>query len=58
MKNFGHHENLEFLWQRVENMVGKGENACYSHFLLFFLFVPQCFPKPSSLRLLKVQIVW
>ena len=29
---------------RVENTVGKGENAGYQHFLLF----QQCFPKPSS----------
>ena len=42
------------LFGRVENTVGKGENAGYQHFLLF----PQCFPKPSSLGLLKVGIVW
>ena len=28
---------------RLENVVGKGENAGFQHFLLF----PQCFPKPS-----------
>ena len=39
---------------RVENTVGKGENAGYQHFLLF----PQCFPKPSSTGSLKVGIVW
>ena len=39
---------------RVENTVGKGENAGYQHFLLF----PQCFPKPSSLGFFKVGIVW
>ena len=39
------------LYDRVENTVGKGENAGYQHFLLF----PQCFPKSSSL---KVGIVW
>ena len=39
---------------RVENTEGKGENAGYQHFLLY----PQCFPWPSSLRLLKVGIVW
>ena len=33
-----------FLFDRVENTVGKGENAGYQHFLL----CPQCFPKPSS----------
>ena len=31
---------------RVENTVGKGENAGYQDFLLF----PQYFPKPSSLK--------
>ena len=35
---------------RVENAVGKGENAGYQHFLLF----PLCFPNLSSLGLLKV----
>ena len=39
---------------RVENIVGKGENAGYQHFLLF----PQCFQKPSHLGSLKVGIVW
>ena len=42
------------LCERVENTVGKEENAGYQHFLLF----PQCFPKPSFLGLLKVGIVW
>ena len=42
------------LLDRVENTMGKGENAGYQYFLLF----PQCFPKPSSLGLLKVGIVW
>ena len=31
------------LLDRVENTVGKGENAGYQHFLLFSL----CFPNPS-----------
>ena len=31
------------LFDRVENTVGKGENAGYQHFLLF----PWCFPKPA-----------
>ena len=34
------------LFDRVENTVGKGENAGHQHFLLF----PQCFPKPSFKR--------
>ena len=29
-----------FLFDRLENTFGKGENAIYQHFLLF----PQCFP--------------
>ena len=39
---------------RVENIVGKGENADYQHFLL----LPQCFQKDSSYASLKVAIVW
>ena len=31
------------VYDRVENIVGKGENASYQHFLLF----PQCFQKFS-----------
>ena len=41
------------LFDTVENTVGKGENAGHQHFLLF----PLCFPKPSSVRSLKVVIV-
>ena len=36
-------EKSKFVSQRVENMVRKGENAGYQHFLLF----PQCFQKAS-----------
>ena len=32
-------EKLKFDMGRVENIVGKGQNAGYQHFLLF----PQCF---------------
>ena len=32
-------KNLKFVLGRVENIVGKGENTGYQHFLLF----PQCF---------------
>ena len=35
---------LIFLFDRVGNIVGKGENADYQHFLLFL----QCFTKSSS----------
>ena len=44
---------LNFDIGRVENIVGKGENAGYQHFLLF----PQCFQKPSFSGLLKEGIV-
>ena len=40
------------LVDRVENTVGKGENAGYQHFLLFL----HCFP--SSMGLLQVRILW
>ena len=39
---------LKFWFGRVENIVGKGENAGYQHFLLF----PQCFQKSSVFGLL------
>ena len=42
------------IFDRVENTVGKGENAGYQHFLLF----PQCFQKPSSSGSLNVRVVW
>ena len=37
-----------------ENIVGKGENAGYQHFLLF----PHCFQKLSYLEVIKVGIMW
>ena len=43
-----------FVLDRVENIVGKGENAGYKHFLPF----PHCFPRPSSLGSLKVEMMW
>ena len=46
-------EKLKFVSGRVENSMGKGENAGYQHFLLF----PQCFQKVSYTGLLKVVIV-
>ena len=42
------------LFDKVENIVGKGENAGYQHFLLF----PHCFQKASDVGSLKVLIVW
>ena len=47
-------QKLNFVLGRVENIVGKGENAGYQHFLLF----PQCFEKLSFSGSLKVGIVW
>ena len=42
------------LFDKVENTVGKEENAGYQHFLLF----PLCFPNLSYSGLLKVGIWW
>ena len=47
-------EKSKFVLGRVENIVGKGENAGDQHFLLF----PQCFQKASFLGSLRVRIVW
>ena len=44
-------ETLKLVFGRVENIVGKGENAGYQHFLLF----PQCFQKLSLSGSLKSQ---
>ena len=43
-----------FVLDRVENIVGKGENANFQHFLLF----SQCFQKLFYTGLLKIGIVW
>ena len=40
----------EFVFDTVENIVGKGENAGYQHFLLF----PQCFKKVSFPKQFKL----
>ena len=42
--NFNAAQIIEFMLERVENMVGKGENAGYQHFLLF----PHGFQKDPS----------
>ena len=47
-------KKLNFGMGGVENIVGKGENAGYQHFLLF----PQCFQKATFSCSLKVEIVW
>ena len=46
-------EKLKFVFQRVENILGKGENAGYQHFLL----LPQCFQNSTSSGFLKVVIL-
>ena len=46
-------EKLELVLGRVENILRKGENAGFQHFLLF----PQCFQKASFSGSLKVGIV-
>ena len=38
-----------FAFDKVENIVEKGENAGYQHFLLF----PQCFQKSFFLKVVK-----
>ena len=43
----------ELVFDRVENIAGKGENAGGQHFLLF----PQCFQKLSSSSSIKFDIV-
>ena len=47
-------EFINSMFDRAENIVGKGENVGHQHFLLF----PQCFQKASFSRSLKVGIVW
>ena len=44
-------KKMIFGFDRVKNIVGKGENAGYQHFLLF----PQCFSKDFLLRVVKSQ---
>ena len=47
-------KKFQFILERIENIVGKGENAGYQHFLLY----PQCFQKAAFSGSLKVGIVW
>ena len=44
---------MNFVFDRVENIVGKGENAGNQHFLLF----PQCFQKAFYSGSFKVGIL-
>ena len=46
-------QKSKFALGRVENIVGKGENAGYQHVLLF----PQCFQNVSFPGLFKEEIV-
>ena len=48
-KKFNVAKKMIFLFDRVENIVGKGVKAGYQHFLLFV----QYFPKPLSLGVVK-----
>ena len=52
--NFRFDENGRKLSNRVENTVGKGENARYEQFLLF----PQCFQKVCFPGASKDVTVW
>ena len=59
LKAFAHNkinvtEKLKFVMRRVENIVEKGENAGFQHFLLF----PQCFQIAFHKRSSKVGIMW
>ena len=47
-------QNIKVVFHRVENILGKEENAGYQHFLLF----PKCFQKVFSSSASKVVIVW
>ena len=51
---FGGAEIMGFVFERLANIVGKGENAGYQHFLFFL----QWFQKTSYPGTLKVGIVW
>ena len=42
-------QNIKVMFHRIENIVGKEENAGYQHFLLF----PQCFQKGFFLQCVK-----
>ena len=48
-------EKLKLILERVKNIVGKGENAGYQHFLLFPQFF---FQRASFSGSIKVGIMW
>ena len=41
---------MKFLFNRLENILGKGESAGCQHFLLF----PKCFRKATSTTVLRI----
>ena len=41
-------QNFKLVLGRVENTVGKGENAGHQYFFLFPQCLPKCFPLESS----------
>ena len=43
---------IKFGFERLENILGKGENAVYQHFLLF----PKCFQMLPSSGLMKSRV--
>ena len=45
-------QNIKSVFHRIENNVGKGENAGYQHFLLFPQCFPEAFPSGTSKSLL------
>ena len=47
-------KNIKLVFHRIENIVGKGENAGYHHFLLY----PQCFQKARFSGMSKASIMW
>ena len=47
-------QNIKFVFQRVENIAGKGENAVNQHFLLF----PQWFQKEFSSGASEAVTIW
>ena len=52
--NFSVAQTAKFFFNRVENIVVKGEHTGFQHFLLF----QQCFQKASFLGSQKPLIVW
>ena len=49
-------QNIKFAFQKVANIMGKGENAGYQHFLIFLHFL-QCFQKASTSGSFEIGIV-